>query len=302
MNIRIVRFFSLGLLLLAPFTLFCSWSVSRAALFYGGCGNTAVDVVNAEFEAQVVELVNEERAKNNLPPMKYSLALSNAARYHAADMDQEDYFLHDTYDKVNDQLVKQCTWVERIKTFYPTPRAENIAKGFASPETVMRAWMDSAGHRKNILSDYWEIGAGYVNNEWVQDFGTPADTFPLIINREARDTESINVALYIYGTWQQMRFRNDDGAWSDWQPFSHDIVWTLNNTQGVRTVTVELTDGTRTVSSSDSIELITGASVPESPTPSPTPTLPVPAPATPTPPPTPHSPQPGLLFLPILVR
>jgi Cysteine-rich secretory protein family len=299
MNNRTVRFFSLLLSLIALFSFSFSGSSSQAAPLFVGCGATQVAVVDPVFEATIVELVNEERTKNNLPPMKHSLTLSDAARYHAADMDQDDYFLHDTYDKLNDQLAKQCTWVERIKTFYATPRAENIAKGFTSPETVMRAWMESAGHRKNILADYWEIGAGYFGNEWVQDFGTPADTFPLIINREARDTDSINVALYVYGNWTQMRLRNDDGAWGEWQPFSHDVTWTLHNAQGVRTVTVELSDGVRTVASSDSIELITSATVPESPTPSPTATIPVPAPATPTPIP---DPQPGLLFLPILVR
>jgi hypothetical protein len=209
-------------------------------------------------------------------------------------MDQEDYFLHDTYDKVDGTLVKQCSWVERIKTFYPSPRAENLARGFISPENVMRAWLDSAGHRNNILGDYWEIGAGFVNNDWVQDFGSRPDSYPLIINREATNTASTNVSLYLYGNWKQMRLRNDDGSWGDWQPFSHDVSWTLNNAPGVRTVEAELSDDTRTVSSSDSIELLTSASVPESPTPAATP-----APAvTPVPSPDPLA----LLYLPILSR
>ncbi len=237
----------------------------RAASLFSGCGSESVQAADTEFETQIVVLVNARRAEQNLPPMKLNLSLSNASRYHAVDMDSDSYFQHDTYDQVNGELVKQCSWIDRIKVYYPSPRAENIAQGYTTPESVMRAWMNSAGHRNNILGDYWEIGVGYYQGEWVQDFGTQVDVYPLIINKEAATTNSANVTLYIYGNWTQMRLRNDGGEWSTQQPFSHDVNWMLNNQTGLHTVEAELTDGNQTIVVSDTIELLLS-----SPTPTPT--------------------------------
>jgi hypothetical protein len=227
----------------------------NAAPLFSGCGSESVQAANADFETQIVVLVNQRRAEQNLPPMKLSLNLSNASRYHAVD----------TYDVINGDLVKQCSWIERIKFYYPSPRAENIAQGYTTPESVMRAWMNSAGHRSNILGDYREIGVGYYQGEWVQDFGTTDDVYPLIINQEAATTDSTNVTLYIYGDWTKIRLRNgSDGAWVE-QPLSHDLNWVLTNTLGLQTVEAELSDGSQTIVVSDTIELLPG-------TPTPTPT------------------------------
>lgn len=251
----------------------------RLSLFaesaYTGCGGEIVSPTNTAYEARIIELVNEQRAAHGLPPMKFNASLTDAARYHAADMSQDDYFNHQTQDRSNGTLVKVCNWSDRLKVYYTiySGLAENIAVGYSSPENVMDGWMNSAGHRANILGSYREIGVGFYNNYWVQDFGNRDDSFPVVINKEAQQTNSPQVTLYIYGSWQQMRLRNDDDSWSDWQNFSQEMAWTLQNVNGERRVDVELRDNATTVSTSDTIVLANGAAPEATPTPLPTPTV-----------------------------
>ncbi len=118
---------------------------------------------------------------------------------------------------------------------------ENIAAGYSTPQEVMNGWMNSTGHRNNILStNNWEIGVGYasVNGSdygryWTQDFGERNGVYPLIINRDAASTDSRHVSLYIYGSFQQMRLKNDSGAWGDWQTFQNNVAWTISNGVGI---------------------------------------------------------------------
>ncbi|MBX3011544.1 MAG: CAP domain-containing protein [Caldilineaceae bacterium] len=237
---------------------------------YTGCGGEIVAATNPTYEASVVELVNEVRAAQNLPPMKLSAGLTNSARYHAADMNQDDYFSHQTQDRRNGVLVTVCDWSARVLVYYDNHRglAENIAAGYLSPEEVMEGWLNSSSHRDNLLGSYREIGVGFINNYWVQDFGNQSDSFPVIINREAQQTDSPQVNLYIYGDWQQMRLRNDGSNWSEWQPFQRERSWTLQNTTGERRVEVELQDPNTTLTASDTIWL--NASSDNPPTPLPT--------------------------------
>lgn len=249
----------------------------RSQLFaestYTGCGGEIVSPTNSAHEARIIELVNEQRAAQGLPPMKFNASLTNAARYHAADMSQDDYFNHQTNDRSNGALVKVCNWSDRLKVYYTiySGLGENIALGYPSPESVMEGWMNSSGHRANILGNYREIGVGFYNNYWVQDFGNRDDTFPVIINKEAQQTNSPQVTLYIYGSWQQMRLRNDDDSWSDWQTFHQETAWTLRAIDGERRVDVELRDSNTTVNTSDTIVLATTTDPAATPTPQPTP-------------------------------
>lgn len=214
----------------------------------------------------MVELVNEERNKQNLPPLKRNRDLDYAARYHARDMAEDGYFNHDSYDGG----VIVCGWSTRVGKFYTgwNSLAENIAAGYATPEDVMRGWMNSSGHRANILSSSnREIGVGYwpggsYGKYWVQDFGRRSTVYPIVINLEYAQTTSPDVQLYIYGqgVWSKMRLRNDEGAWGPWQPFQPRLNWRLNWVKGIRTVTVELRNGSQTTQSSDTIELTTGES------------------------------------------
>jgi uncharacterized protein YkwD len=242
---------------------------------FTGCGGINVPVVNAAYEQEVVFLVNQERAKNGLPPLKRSIELEEASRYHAADLAQDAYFEHDSYDRAGDDLVYVCSTWDRIKTYYPSPSAENIAGGYATPNSVMNGWMISTGHRNNILSAYsWEIGVGYFQgggygSYWVQDFGRQSGVYPLIINQEAESTDSRSVSLYIYGDWTEIRLRNDDGEWSQWMPFQNNLNWELAGGVGTHTVWAEMRNGLETTSFHDTITLTQDD---DTPTPTPTPT------------------------------
>jgi uncharacterized protein YkwD len=146
---------------------------------YTGCGDAYAPAVNEAYEQQVVDLVNEIRENHTppLPALVVSDELTDAARYHATDMAIDGYFKHDTFDPGNPDPV--CLWHERISTFYSGWNAlgENIARGQATPQQVVNAWMNSDGHAQNILNeDYTEIGVGYYKQDgtspyWVQDFG-----------------------------------------------------------------------------------------------------------------------------------
>jgi uncharacterized protein YkwD len=237
---------------------------------FTGCGGQLVAVVDAAYEQQVVELVNIARQKNSLPPLKRVDLLDQAARYHAADMAQDGYFDHDSYDLVNNELQKVCSWIGRITSFYVPPGgpsyntlAENIAGGQSDPAEAMNDWMNSSGHRANILSTrYWELGVGYYPggpywHYWVQDFGRRYGVYPLVINGEAASSASRAVTLYIYGegVFTEMRLRNDNDTWGEWQPFQSSLNWELNCGAGAHTVSVELRSAMLTASSSDSIDL-----------------------------------------------
>jgi uncharacterized YkwD family protein len=119
------------------------------------------------YEQQVVDLTNQERAKQGLPALKVDLALSKVAREKSSDMQKNNYFSHTspTYGSPFDMM----------KKFGITYKSagENIAKGQRTPQEVVNAWMNSEGHRKNILSaNYTHIGVGHVadGNYWTQQF------------------------------------------------------------------------------------------------------------------------------------
>ena len=237
---------------------------------YSGCGGVTTPMINDAYEQQVVELVNAARLANgNLPPFKRADGLGAAARYHAADLGQDNYFYHDSYDRSGGNLVFVCNTWQRIATYSSGANGENIAGGYGTPENVMTGWMNSPGHRNNILNTYsWEIGVGYYQGSgqyytyWAQDFGRRSQVYPLVINREAASTSTRNVSLYIYGSWSEMRLRNDSGAWTAWQPFQTQSSWMLGGGVGLHSVTAELRKSGETATSSDTIHLTTDDGTP----------------------------------------
>jgi len=117
------------------------------------------------FEEEVVRLVNAERAKQGLRPLQHRADVKNVAEKKAMDMINSNYFSHTSpnYGSPFDML----------RTFGISYRSagENIAKGQRSPQEVMNAWMNSSGHRANILNaNYNAIGVGFYNGAWVQLF------------------------------------------------------------------------------------------------------------------------------------
>lgn len=233
---------------------------------YSGCGLiTPPAATNPAYEQGVLDLTNNERSNLGLPPLKRVTLLDLAARYHALDLRDDNYFQHDSYDRVNGVLQRVCAWSERVSKFYTgwSWLAENIAAGYNSPANVMTGWMNSPGHRANILSiNVWEIGIGYSSGGgtygqyWVQDFGRRGGIYPLILNRDAATTVSRDVAVYIYGDFSQMRLKNDSGSFGSWQTFKNSFTWTLPCNVGLHTVSAELMTNTGTVyTSADSIQL-----------------------------------------------
>lgn len=135
--------------------------------------NSAVSSGNTQLSAyvqEVADIVNEERGKAGAAPLAVDESLCRLAQLKAEDMRDNDYFDHDspTYGRSH----------EMMKQFGVSYRAsgENIAMGQRTPEQVMSEWMNSQGHRKNILNDTYEkIGVGYCTGGtgrtyWVQMF------------------------------------------------------------------------------------------------------------------------------------
>ena len=124
------------------------------------------DTSISNFERRVVELTNAERAKQGLPALKIDSELSKVAKLKSQDIQSKGYFDHNspTYGSPFDMM----------KQFGISYRSagENIAKGQRTPEAVVSAWMNSEGHRKNILGSFTHIGVGYVENGsvWTQMF------------------------------------------------------------------------------------------------------------------------------------
>lgn len=132
--------------------------------------NTTVSSSNLNYEQKVVELVNIERQKAGLSALTLDTSISNVARKKSQDMANNNYFAHQspTYGSAGDMLkqfgIKWSAW------------GENIASGQRTPEAVVTAWMNSEGHRANILSsNFSKIGVGYAVNSngtpyWTQMF------------------------------------------------------------------------------------------------------------------------------------
>ncbi|MGN7381015.1 uncharacterized protein, YkwD family [Chlamydia abortus] len=119
----------------------------------------------SQYAKEVAELVNQERAKAGLKPLQLDSALSAMALDKAKDMYHNNYFDHNspTYGSPFDMMDTYG-----IKYSYA---GENIAKGQRTPEEVMNAWMNSPGHKKNIMSpNFTKIGVAYYQGEWVQEF------------------------------------------------------------------------------------------------------------------------------------
>jgi uncharacterized protein YkwD len=235
-----------------------------AAEEFAGCGGNAIPVVNDAYEQKVVELTNQVRAEHGFDPLKRVDELNRSARYHAADMNSDDYFSHETFDRVQGSLAEVCDTWARISHYYTnwTALAENIAAGQRSPEVAMDGWMNSPDHYHNIMSDqYREIGTGYFKGDstyqhyWVQNFGLNEGRYPLIISGEAERVNDPNVNIFIHGSWYEMRIRVNDGDWSDWQTFSRTLDFDLPGAPGEYTVTAELSNGSSRMLTSDTVIL-----------------------------------------------
>ena len=158
------------------FSLNCGQNTAGTVKPSGSAGTTGpagtsgtVSSVNS-MEKQVVSLTNSERKAAGLGSLTLDSQLSKLARMKAEDMAKKGYFSHTspTYGSAFDMMKK-------YGVSYRTA-GENIAKGQKTAESVMKGWMNSSGHRANILSSaYTHIGVGYAkdsrgNTYWAQMF------------------------------------------------------------------------------------------------------------------------------------
>lgn len=134
---------------------------------------------NSTFVKEVIELTNKERQRFGLSTLESNGRLNKAAQTHSKNMAVEDFFSHydpDGFspgDRIEKAGYKAETW------------GENIAFGQSTPQEAVQDWMDSSGHRFNILRpELAQIGVGYYSNNpngaydvsyWTQNFGTPED-------------------------------------------------------------------------------------------------------------------------------
>ncbi|MEG4247252.1 CAP domain-containing protein [Microcoleus sp. Pol10D4] len=136
---------------------------------------------NQNFINRVLELTNIERSKLGLSPLTLNTQLLNAAANHSQNMALQDFFSHTGKDG--------SSLGSRISAtgYQFSAAAENIAAGSSTPEQVVSSWMNSSGHRTNILNpNLKEIGIGYYfladdtgtenwNHYWTQVFATSLD-------------------------------------------------------------------------------------------------------------------------------
>lgn len=228
-------------------------------------------------EAQTVYLGNLARRANGVPPLRWNAQLTDAARWFA-------------WDSVENRVDPYCGHQD-TNGQWPSDRAplfgykggagaENAFCGYVTPPQAIDGWMNSPGHRANLLDpNSREIGLGYYRRESdgrgyvVQDFGVDAVYPPVIINDEAITTTTPNVNLYIYNrstnggfaglaSATQMQIGNDECLTdAAWQPYTAEKTWALASGMGWRSVYVKTRDVfSRTIMVSDTIYL--GTDVP----------------------------------------
>ena len=228
-------------------------------------------------EARTVYLGNLARRDNGIPPLRWNRQLTHAARWYSWDSTENrppGFCGHqDTQGHWPDYRAYAFGYLGGAG-------AENAFCGYLAPEDAIQGWMNSPGHRANLLDpNSREIGLGYYRRDSdgrgyvTQDFGNDAVYAPAIIENEAPSTTSPNVNLYIYdrstgggfaglGTATQMMVSNNacfSGA--SWEPYTANKTWTLANGDGWREVYLKTRDVfSRTLTVSDTIYL--GANVP----------------------------------------
>ena len=143
--------------------------IANPALIYPGDVITVPekDTTAQSYAQEVLRLVNAQRTANGLSALVLNWELSRVAQYKAQDMRDNQYFSHTSPTYGTPFNMMQSFG---IRYSYA---AENIAQGYASPAAVVEGWMNSAGHRANILnSHYTTMGVGYASpgSYWSQMF------------------------------------------------------------------------------------------------------------------------------------
>lgn len=228
-------------------------------------------------EMRTVYLGNLARRDNDVPPLRWNVQMTEAARWFA-------------WDSVESRPLGFCghtdtlgrgPWDRAVDFGYlGFCSAENAFCGYVTPEQAIAGWMDSPGHRENLLNpSHQEVGLGYYlrssdgRGYVVQAFGRDSAFAPLIVEYEAVNTTSQDVHLYLYGQEGSGSFA-EQGAVTEmmisndicftnsaWQSYTDEQLWRLQAGTGWKTVYARTRDAvgrTRTVD--DTIYL--GANIP----------------------------------------
>ncbi len=172
----------LGTLSITP-TIVSDASSGSAPTEYYGLSAAPTPPSSSDFVQRVLDLTNQFRSQNGVAPLQLNQELNAAALNHSTDMALQDYFSHTGKDG--------SSAGDRMSQVGYTSYAwgENIAAGYTTPEQVVQGWINSPGHRANMLNpSFTELGVGYYNlandtgsvnykNYWTQDFGS-GDTNP----------------------------------------------------------------------------------------------------------------------------
>ena len=209
-------------------------------------------------ELETIYLTNLERRQHGLSPLRWNRQLQLAARWFAADAVEGN--APGFCDHTDSQ---QRSPGQRFLDFgYRHAQAwgENVICGYTEPQYAVAGWMNSAGHRANLLhSDYREIGVGYYQGASgrgyvTQDFSFDVNYAPVVINNEAISTTNALVDLFIYdpavgeglegmGPAVAMMIANEpDFLDATWQPFAQETTWPLDAGEGWRSVYVKTRD------------------------------------------------------------
>jgi uncharacterized protein YkwD len=223
-------------------------------------------------EARTVYLGNLARRDNGIPPLRWNLQLTHASRWFSWDstVNRPPGFCG------HQDSQGGAPWDRALAFGYlGFVGAENAFCGYVTPEQAIQGWMNSPGHRANLLNpDFREIGLGYYRRDSdgrgyvAQVFGSDVVYAPVVIENEAPSTTNPNVNLYIYNraigdgfaAWSaatQMMVSNDPYFHAaNWEPYNPNQAWTLISGMGWREAYVKTRDVfNRTMTVSDSIYL-----------------------------------------------
>jgi uncharacterized protein YkwD len=176
-GVRFVRLIASGL------ALACALLAPGSAAAAGPAACQSAEAAPAQVSERTVVrstlcVLNAERARHGLRPLRLDHRLARAARGHSEDMADRDYFDHTSPSGTSFvDRVRRAGYLRGARRWQV---AENIAWGtgaLSSPRAITRAWMDSPGHRANILDgSYREIGIGVASGSgaraiYTTDFG-----------------------------------------------------------------------------------------------------------------------------------
>lgn len=130
-----------------------------------------VEAIQAQYAAEVFRLVNVERAKEGLSAYAWNDALMEASQFKSEEMSELNYFDHTS------PVYGGFSGIINLYLKNYGGAGENIAQGYGTPAAVVNGWMNSDGHKKNILSSgFTQIGIGYADGYWTQQFTATAGT------------------------------------------------------------------------------------------------------------------------------